>query len=429
MGNFCSQCGRPLQEGEVCNCTSQKKQNNNVLNKLKEMFEGPENKKKRTGAIIGAIVAVIVIFIVIILIVNHKKTIDLQDYTKVEFTGYNQYGTAEVNFDYEKFYEDVVDSMKGGDSSRIHNLKEAANLASLGISSFSAVGSVSYKLNKDSKLSNGEKVKVTYRFDNEKAGEIGLKFKGETKEVTVSGLEKVKEFDPFKELKVTFTGVSPNASVEFQSESDDDVVERISYETESTTGIAKGDKVTIKVDYNEDTILQEFGYKLSPTQKDYICNDVDEYIQKYSDISEEYLKTIQEQTQDVLDAYFAQNKDSFTAGSRKFEGAYYLVQKENDTSWGEENILYMIYSATVKSKEKSFSKTKVYFPVKYTNVEKYKDGTCYVDLNNSQMAGNSGLSYGWYSTVTGYVKKSLMYNELVATQKASYTEEVIGDLK
>mgnify|MGYP006967896641 CR=1 FL=1 len=23
MGNFCPQCGRPLQEGEVCNCTAQ----------------------------------------------------------------------------------------------------------------------------------------------------------------------------------------------------------------------------------------------------------------------------------------------------------------------------------------------------------------------------------------------------------------------
>ena len=23
MGNFCTQCGRPLQEGEVCNCTTQ----------------------------------------------------------------------------------------------------------------------------------------------------------------------------------------------------------------------------------------------------------------------------------------------------------------------------------------------------------------------------------------------------------------------
>lgn len=23
MGNFCTQCGRPLQEGEVCNCTAQ----------------------------------------------------------------------------------------------------------------------------------------------------------------------------------------------------------------------------------------------------------------------------------------------------------------------------------------------------------------------------------------------------------------------
>lgn len=56
MGNFCKNCGRPLQEGEVCNCTQQGgaqnenvNQNNQNTNQGYNGMPGYNNQYNSTG--------------------------------------------------------------------------------------------------------------------------------------------------------------------------------------------------------------------------------------------------------------------------------------------------------------------------------------------------------------------------------------------
>lgn len=390
----------------------------------------PINKKILAIAIGGGCAVLLILIAIIVLVVTHKKTLDLQDYTKVSFEGYNGYGIATIDFDRDKFMDDVEEygDVDDVDTDDIDDIEDWAELLTDSADAYDAINDISYELDKSDKLSNGDKVKVKYEFDNEKAAEIGLKFKGEDKEFEVKGLKKVKEINPFDDLTVEFSGISPNAKVEITSDSSEDVISYIRFEADKTSGIAKGDKITVTVDVDEDYILKNYGCKLKETSKEYTCEDVDEYIIKYADISTEYLETIKTQAQDVINSYFAEEKEYIQAGKLTFEGVYFLTNKDVST-WSSHNILDVVYSTTVKSKDKSFKKTKVYIPVEFTDVQKYADGKYYVNLESYERKGSTSLEYSWWSKVSGYTSIDTMYNELVVARKADYTEESSDNLK
>ena len=73
---------------------------------------------------------------------------------------------------------------------------------------------VNVELSKYSELSNGDKITVTYKYDNEKAKKVGIKFKGKKEKITVKGLKKVKTVDIFKDLELKFEGTAPDLSTE-----------------------------------------------------------------------------------------------------------------------------------------------------------------------------------------------------------------------
>lgn len=388
------------------------------------------NKKLLAIIIGGGCAVLLLLIIIIVLIVTHKKTLDLQDYTKVSFEGYDGYGTAKIDFNHEKFMDDVEEygDIDDVDTEDVNKIEDWAELLSDSADAYDAINDVSYKLDKSERLSNGDKVKVKYDFDNDKAAKIGLKFKGEEKAFEVKGLKKVKEINPFDDLTVEFSGMAPNAEVDITSNSSEEVMSEIRFEADKSSGIAKGDKITVTVNADEDYILENYGCKLKETSKEYVCENVDEYITKYADISAEYLETIKSQAQDIINSYFAEESEYIQSGKLTFEGAYFLTNKDIST-WSSHNILDIVYSTTVKSKEKSFKKTKVYIPIEFTDVQKYADGKCYVKLDSYERKGSTSLEYNWWSKVSGYTSIETMYNELVAAQKADYTEECSDNLK
>lgn len=391
----------------------------------------PMNKKVLGGIIGGGCAALILLIVVVVLVVTHKDTIDLQEYTKVEFSGYNGYGTAAIKFDSEKFWKDISEhaDFDSDASSSMDSLSDIVNGISNTATTLYAGLDVDYKLNKDSKLSNNDAVKVEYEFDNDKVADLGIKFAGETKSFKVKGLKKVEEIDAFKDLTVKFDGTSPNAYVTIDEDSSIEAYRYISFSADKTSEIAKGDKVTVTAAYDKDVLLEQCGCTLKTDNKEYECENVDEYVTKYEDISQDYMEsTIKEQAVSEIKAYFAENTEELKLGALKFEGCYFLNSKTADT-WNNHNYLEVVYSANVKSKTKAFKTTKVYFPVEFKDIQRYADGTYYVSLDYTEIMGNTDLSFGWFSSVKGYTKQAQMYNNLVATKKADYTDESTDSLK
>ena len=169
------------------------------------------------------------------------------------------------------------------------------------------------------------------------------------------------------------------------------------------------------------------GYKFTQTSKEYTVSGVDSYVTSAADISADNLDSMKNEATDALDAYFANNNSYIGNSGFSYEGSYYLVAKNSDT-WGDTNVLYLVFSTTVTSAENAFEPTVVYFPVKYTNIMALSDGSqsfnTYGDIE-----GYTDLEYddGWYN-VEGYTDGAQMFNDLVVTQKVDYTYEVTDNL-
>lgn len=386
----------------------------------------PMNKKMLIGIIGGACALVAIIVVAAVLVVNHKTKINLNDYINIEYDGYDTYGRASIDFDSDKYFEDL---QKASSSfKRVYMSEGANNLLSY---YYDMINSLDYSLDKNSELSNGDTVTVSFEFDNEAAAKFKIEYVGEPTEYTVEGLKEVKKIDPFDGIRVDFTGTSPNISAEVVKTKTDDVYSNIYFDLSKSYGIKVGDTVTVTVSNNPEYFVEDYGYAFTATSKDYTCSDVDKYIDKAADISDDTMSTMKKQTEDVINSYFAGENKYIGVSDLKFEGTYFLYAKdENGWNWDGNNQIYIIYSGKVKSVEdkKAFDETTVYFPVRFKDIMQYADGTQNVDLNNTSISGETNLEY-YYRNVDGYTNKGDMYKELVESQKADYTEEITDGLK
>lgn len=128
---------------------------------------------------------------------------------------------------------------------------------------------------------------------------------------------------------------------------------------------------------------------------------------------------------DTVDAYIADYSENVVAKDTQYVGAYLLTAKDPD-SWGTQNYLYLVYSATLSAKDKDFKKTTVYYPVEFYSLIKTADGT--LDFDDYGIVGYNTLldadgDYSWYST-KGYTDGEEMYNDIVTSNRDDYKYEI-----
>ena len=389
----------------------------------------PFKMTKQLWALLIAVIAVVVVAIVALVVVkNQKKKVNINDYISVEYNGYETAGTAYVDFDETGFSEAVIKAQ----GKKLKNVKSLDDLDwsdltdLMGSSNWDLIDSITFDVKPDSDLSNGDVVTVTASWNEDYEKKAGVKILSKEQEFTVEGLEEVKEVDPFEDIEVTFSETPPYVYPNWTNNSDDDYLRYLWFNFEDYDSLDVGDTVTLTVDESEENALAN-GYKFTQTSKEYIVSGVDSYVTSAADISADNLDSMKNEATDVLDAYFANNNSYIGNSGFSYEGSYYLVAKNSDT-WGDTNVLYLVFSTTVTSAENAFEPTVVYFPVKYTNIMALSDGSqsfnTYGDIE-----GYTDLEYddGWYN-VDGYTDGAQMFNDLVVTQKVDYTYEVTDNL-
>lgn len=110
---------------------------------------------------------------------------NILDYVTVNFDGQNGQGTAFVNVDYDGLETEMV-----GGEEKIKELDEISDLAEL-TKYINVVSSISFNIDKNKELSNGDQVIVSVSYDGTAAQAAGVVF-GEQKSKTyiVKGLKK-----------------------------------------------------------------------------------------------------------------------------------------------------------------------------------------------------------------------------------------------
>ena len=374
--SFCPECGSGVEKDKAhVKIQPERKLVYQETKKIQRTPEEEEKRKKRNKIIVlSAGIVLGLCAIIAILASMLKPSIDLNKYTTVSIDGYNAVGQAGVTFDYAKFEKDYGKNLeKIVRKKHIECFKDSATEQFL-------TDCVDGALDKETELSNGDVVTYKWNCNDEVARSVyGYKLKYEDIEVKAEKLEEAKTFDPFEGIQVTFDGVAPNGYAYVEGNPSASAAQQFGYELDKSEGLSNGDTVTVTACmYDEDDptdyCLRAYGMVPESLTKTYTVNGINSYIKEISEISDESLKEMQSQAEEVYQDDVVQNwGESEKLKSLTYMGNYLLVNKKNDDYWGSNNILYLVYQVQVEDTYSNKGKT-------YTELNTIYWYICFYDL-------------------------------------------------
>lgn len=431
-------------------------QNYNAQQNVQLSPEEMEKVKKRNkilGLSVAALIAICVVIVVLSSVI--KPSINLNKYITVTAEGYDTVGKAVIVFDTEKFendYEKKLSAATGKKkSSNLSKYKSEeayfeAMFEELDDSTASSEfirSVVSGKIDKPDGLSNGDV--ITYKWDcddNHALNTYGVKLKYSDIEYTVDGLEEAETFDPFDGLEVSFSGIAPNGRVEIIGSPNAREAYDFRFDADKRDGLKVGDKITVTASmyYTDDIVqycIENYGKVPSVLSKEYTVEGLDSYIRSISDVSEDGLKAMQSQAEDVFNAKVSSDwGEEETLKGFDYVGNYLLTTKNPDNG-GNDNILHLVYKVTVNDKYsndgKKYNKNNEYYwYISYFNLLVNDLGETTVNVTDYRTVGDrftidSEVSSGWWSTKQwyyyGYQNINDLYKVAVTNNIDSYNHE------
>ncbi|MDF1617389.1 hypothetical protein [Petrocella sp. FN5] len=313
-----------------------------------------------------------------------SKKINLMDYTDVVYKGVDTRGYAELVIQ----WNGLQDTINGDGETIIDYLRE-----------YELLRTISYKLDKEEDLSNGDIIKVTVEWDPEVTKKYGVKFVGKEKEIKVEGLKEAIAVDLFEEVHLEYSGVAPEASLTIRNASSDAFLKTVEYTADHTRDLSNGDVVKVSTRLLEKKAM-DLGYLIEEREKEYEVTGVDAYITEYSEIDKASLDAMEAQALDLIDARLATKHDynrmmypnrifssadinTVNVIEKVLQNTYLCVLKKgmpksyNDVN----NSIFMVYRITLTD-EDLVSPTTIFIPIYYKDIilrSNYK-----IDVNIAQ---------------------------------------------
>lgn len=354
-----------------------------------------------------------------------RAQINVNDYLKIEYSGYDTLGCASYSIAIEEIIQDHKEVFKIKENDESESNFEAT-LKAIDMLD----GAINGDLDKREKLSNSDQIKFTWDNDLEeieKAYKVKFIYEDVTQEI--KDLEIVNKIDPFEEIVVTYEGVAPNGKVVIENNCSNSAIR---FECNQSTNVNNGDVITISIVGGEDVyeIAARNGSVPSTLSKDYTVEGLPSYVSELKQIPEDMKEKMNVQAIDAFNAYVAKNWSE----AESIEGieciGNYLLTPKFDVSYGNRNnYLYYIYKVKVNNKENQFA---YYYYTYYTDIMILQDGTCSVDLSQYIVPKGAHLvkdvvtgeaftkgSY-WY---LGYDQLDSLFNQCITSRIDKYNYE------
>lgn len=269
-----------------------------------------------------------------------KKTIDLNSYYSYEITGPDGYGSIQENFDSTRLELDLLKAAKlKGDSDT------GFWFLLLAESSFSDTW------DKKTDLRNGDTVVHSWDIDSDELKEYHISLVGKEEKVTVKGLEKAPNFDPFENLTIECEGVSPNGFVRLDTTN---CFGDLKYSVDQTSGLSNGDVVTVNasmpVDVSE--YYQKYGKIPKKDSYEFTVSGLDEVITRAEQIPQDARDTMNEKRRENLEENLA-FCEGVVVEDYELEGLYVVTP---DNGPGDSRV-YLVSKVTISDpqvKHKSY---------------------------------------------------------------------------
>ena len=401
------QKGKNIADG----CVGQLKrvaENQTITDKLKKI-------SKKTWGIIGACVALVLVLLIVIAL--HKPTVNLNDYLKVTYGGYDGGGVAYTEIDWNSMKEDFENKIsykrgmaQTGGMTPIDIIMEYTNANIEG---------------KNEKLSNGDKVSYTWKVDKDaiaKLSKCKIKYSDGSKKV--SGLKEMELFDPFKNLKVTFSGVEPNGEADI--EYNGDMLSEYDFTCDKTSGLKNGDKIKISLTEDAGYYVDQYNKAPSVLEKEYKVKNLGKYLSKIKEVDTDGMNSARAKAQKSISDMVDYWSEDVTLDKVSYAGDYLQVAKDSDDY--TKNYYGVIYQINAHIQPDGGQRKDVvsYYSMKFENVIVGGDGKCEIDLDEydvpyddfSVEVTSGDLSSGSYS-FDGY--------QTLEELKKNYVDEVADE--
>lgn len=401
------QKGKNIADG----CVGQLKrvaENQTITDKLKKI-------SKKTWGIIGACVALVLVLLIVIAL--HKPTVNLNDYLKVTYGGYDGGGVAYTEIDWNSMKEDFENKIsykrgmaQTGGMTPIDIIMEYTNANIEG---------------KNEKLSNGDKVSYTWKVDKDAIAKlIKCKIKYSDGSKKVSGLKEMELFDPFKNLKVTFSGVEPNGEADI--EYNGDMLSEYDFTCDKTSGLKNGDKIKISLTEDAGYYVDQYNKAPSVLEKEYKVKNLGKYLSKIKEVDTDGMNSARAKAQKSISDMVDYWSEDVTLDKVSYAGDYLQVAKDSDDY--TKNYYGVIYQINAHIQPDGGQRKDVvsYYSMKFENVIVGWDGKCEIDLDEydvpyddfSVEVTSGDLSSGSYS-FDGY--------QTLEELKKNYVDEVADE--
>lgn len=359
------------------------------------------------------------------------QEINLSDYIVFSTSGYDTFGTAECTFDEDAYENDISTILEE------KGFWEKASEEKMALAEELIYAVYDPVMDKSSGLSNGDHVEVTTDYEADKYKKIGIVLKGGNESCEVSNLAPLRDFDPFAELQVTFNGISPLCTVTLSG-----TKEGLTYTPSQDSGLALGDKVTVRISYNGGEDFSGFtettGLVPTETEKTYEVADVPHYPGSLAEIPEEMKNKMDKAARSSI-AGLQENEwlNYFEFAGMDFLGYYYRTPKRINLYQESDYKLYLVYKINViTGKDTPYSFYNYYC---FSDVTILPDGTCTCDLDNYVTGGEKtaienvpgateedGRKHKYFmfnAVYSGYNSVDSIFNEVIAKYTDLYDYE------
>ena len=390
-----------------------------------------------------------------VLIATHKPTVNLNKYITLSAEGYNSIGTLDVEFDTDKLEKDYGKKIAKNFQKAMKNHEEdtyglsnlAGSLYEGGETSLFVTYCADGSADKTRNLSNGDVVTYTWDGVNEQTKKeaeelFGVKIKCSDVTYKVSGLTAVNTFDAFDGVEVEFNGISPDGSATVNTLPTAEAAKGLYYTLDEQYNLANGDTVTVTVHSNRDDFsdcIEKYGAIPAATEKTYTVEGLNEYVTDSDGLTDSVLVSLQNQAEDVLNAYIAKSWDSecVTLKGMSYLGYYILTPKNKDNYGVYQDVIILPYQVTSHNhfeddKGQVYdADVSYYWYIAFRNVSKDADGNIAGGLDDYYTANASfdvktGLDDGWwekYWSYDGYQTLDELYSNAVTRNVEDYNHQ------
>lgn len=377
-----------------------------------ESLHGDGEKKKgsgklRTIVVAGCVAVIAAVLIPALILTFSKPTIDLNKYLTITTEGYDGYGKARADIDWDAIEEDYSSSLKftraQKDAAKVMDPIDALK-TSIGVS-----------LDPNTDLSNGSTVTYMWSIPEYATDAVKCKLEYEAGAYTISDLEEVETFDAFEDLSVEFSGTAPfgEATIEYTGTDFD----KDQFSCDKRSELSNGDEIEIKLNTSVEAYASKYGRMPESTTKTYTVSGLDEYVAAFADIPEETLAEIMVNSEDMAIAKVASSYNSGSLNNTEYAG-YVLLTAKNDRNTGTINQLYIIYKGDLLQGTDGGYTRKLYFPVRYTNVLKSSAGDVTWDDDIKVISDDES----WLHNL-GFDNPLRCYSEIVEKNEDVYSVE------